>query len=388
MAITVTPITDLQPADPSGSVGLAAVNGSSSSYIRADAAPALSQAIAPAWTGQHTFSEARSIASATSAVLDDVNISAQTTTVTGTTTITTAQGFNKVSIYKPTYTDGSAVTVTVGATLYIEDAPTTAGLLTLTNKYPLWVDNGTVRFDGGLTVGGTGVEAAGTINASSGYRTNSAAPTTGTILQSDGSRFINTNIVWPTAGNIAGAVPVCNASNAYVAKVLGGLSSVTATVDQTATAETAHVIGTIVANTASIGTVFHIHASGNVDNGTTGITFTPHIRWGGTGGVSLLATPTFTASTTANTNRAYVLDAYVTIRTIGASGTAVAEMNYVEKSTSTTGVETIHTDNSGTTAVTIDTTANKDLDLTWALSANTGTPHIRTISGFVSVVKP
>jgi hypothetical protein len=63
-------------------------------------------------------------------------------------------------------------------------------------------------------------------------------------------------------------------------------------------------------------------------------------------------------------------------------------MKYVERSTSTTGVETTHVDNSGATAVAIDTTVNKDLDLTWALSATTGTPHIRTISGTIEVVKP
>jgi hypothetical protein len=63
-------------------------------------------------------------------------------------------------------------------------------------------------------------------------------------------------------------------------------------------------------------------------------------------------------------------------------------MRYLERATSTTEVETVHADNSGTTAVTIDTTANKDLVLTWALSATTGTPHMRTIGGFIEVVKP
>jgi hypothetical protein len=169
-----------------------------------------------------------------------------------------------------------------------------------------------------------------------------------------------------------------------------GKASVTSTVDQTATTETAHVVYTVPANSAAVGTVYRIHASGNVDNGTTGITFTPRIRWGGTAGVQLLATPTFTASTTSNTNRAYEFNAYVTIRTTGnsLSGTATAEMKYVERSTSTTGVETTHVDNSGATAVAVDTTVNKDLDLTWSLSATTGTPHIRTISGTIEIVKP
>jgi hypothetical protein len=42
-------------ANPSASVGLSAVNGSASTFLRSDGAPALSQAIAPTWTGEHVF---------------------------------------------------------------------------------------------------------------------------------------------------------------------------------------------------------------------------------------------------------------------------------------------------------------------------------------------
>lgn len=43
-------------ANPSGTIGLTAVNGSATrSYVRSDGAPALSQAIAPSWTQLHTF---------------------------------------------------------------------------------------------------------------------------------------------------------------------------------------------------------------------------------------------------------------------------------------------------------------------------------------------
>lgn len=46
------------PADPTASVGLTAVNGTAATYMRSDAAPALSQAIVPTWTGAHTWSAA------------------------------------------------------------------------------------------------------------------------------------------------------------------------------------------------------------------------------------------------------------------------------------------------------------------------------------------
>lgn len=45
-------------ANPTASVGLSAVNGSATTAMRSDAAPALSQAIAPTWTGTHIFSPA------------------------------------------------------------------------------------------------------------------------------------------------------------------------------------------------------------------------------------------------------------------------------------------------------------------------------------------
>lgn len=45
-------------ANPSASVGLTAVNGSSDTFMRSDAAPALDQGISPTWTGDHIFSGA------------------------------------------------------------------------------------------------------------------------------------------------------------------------------------------------------------------------------------------------------------------------------------------------------------------------------------------
>lgn len=42
-------------ANPSASVGLTAVNGSAVTFMRSDGAPPIDQAIAPTWTGAHTF---------------------------------------------------------------------------------------------------------------------------------------------------------------------------------------------------------------------------------------------------------------------------------------------------------------------------------------------
>lgn len=55
--LTYTSFSSLVPvgANPTATIGLTAVNGSAATFMRSDAAPALSQSIAPTWTGLHTF---------------------------------------------------------------------------------------------------------------------------------------------------------------------------------------------------------------------------------------------------------------------------------------------------------------------------------------------
>lgn len=43
-------------ANPSATIGLSTINGSATTFLRSDGAPALSQAIAPTWSAQHIFS--------------------------------------------------------------------------------------------------------------------------------------------------------------------------------------------------------------------------------------------------------------------------------------------------------------------------------------------
>ena len=54
-AVSTASITVPTAANPTASIGLTATNGSASTFMRSDAAPALNQAIVPTWTGQHTF---------------------------------------------------------------------------------------------------------------------------------------------------------------------------------------------------------------------------------------------------------------------------------------------------------------------------------------------
>lgn len=92
------------------------------------------------------FDVASTIASAASATLDDVKVSAETTTISGNTHITTAAGVNKVTIGQPTYSAASALTIDQAASLYIAAAPAGggAGPATITNSWSVHTGAGHV----------------------------------------------------------------------------------------------------------------------------------------------------------------------------------------------------------------------------------------------------
>ncbi len=103
-----------------------------------------------------THTPALTIASGASATLDAISLQAGTQTITGSTHITTAKGFNYVSLYQPTLSAASALTIDNAATLYIDNAPTGAGAgpATITNAYALWVGAGASLLGGTLAVTG------------------------------------------------------------------------------------------------------------------------------------------------------------------------------------------------------------------------------------------
>ncbi len=79
-------------ANPSASIGLSAVNGTSTLAMRSDAAPALSQAITPTWTNVHTFSAqpVMSTLTASQAVLTDSGKGLVSVATTGSSSVVRA----------------------------------------------------------------------------------------------------------------------------------------------------------------------------------------------------------------------------------------------------------------------------------------------------------
>lgn len=61
--------TVISPANPSGLIGLTAVNGAATTFDRSDSTHALDQSIAPTWTGMHTFTAPASTGSTAGIVL-------------------------------------------------------------------------------------------------------------------------------------------------------------------------------------------------------------------------------------------------------------------------------------------------------------------------------
>jgi hypothetical protein len=86
--IVAADVPDLS-ANPTASVGLSAVNGSATTYMRSDAAPALSQSIAPTWTGLHTWTYSDAATNAATTIL----------TVGHTSSGTAAAGFGTTILY-------------------------------------------------------------------------------------------------------------------------------------------------------------------------------------------------------------------------------------------------------------------------------------------------
>lgn len=84
-------------ANPTASVGLSVVNGAATTFMRSDAAPALSQAIAPTWTAAHVFTPSSAVVAVTvNAAVNTVGLSVVGGTNTGSAhylvTFATGQG--------------------------------------------------------------------------------------------------------------------------------------------------------------------------------------------------------------------------------------------------------------------------------------------------------
>lgn len=138
-------------ANPTASVILSAVNGSASTFMRSDGAPALSQAIAPTWTGAHafaltagtgtqspgiTFTGAAHTALTASTESNALNLNCSSTKQWATGALTTQR---EILVQAPTYGFVAASTITTAVTQEINGAPIQGTNATITNQIALRV---------------------------------------------------------------------------------------------------------------------------------------------------------------------------------------------------------------------------------------------------------
>lgn len=115
--------------NPSAEVGLTVVNGSSLQFMRRDAAPPLSQAISPTWTGDHTFNSG----------VEGVRL------LTGTPLVFYNDTLEYISLAPESTPDGA----------YDIDLPLASGTVALTSDIPLSA-NPSATVNGTVTNGSTG----------------------------------------------------------------------------------------------------------------------------------------------------------------------------------------------------------------------------------------
>lgn len=89
----------------------------------------------------------QAVTAGTSVTLDNYLFDSSTITMSGTTAITTATGFNFATFKAPGIT-GSATTISKAATVAISGAPNPSGSVSITNPYALWVQGGAVAISG------------------------------------------------------------------------------------------------------------------------------------------------------------------------------------------------------------------------------------------------
>lgn len=150
------------------------------------------------------------------------------------------------------------------------------------------------------------------------------------------------------------------------------------------TTETAIATLTMPANSATAGSAFDIKVPMYVTNSAAGaVTLTFRVRWGGVAGVVLGGALAITVRASLGSDIGALLEGVATIRTIGGTGTAVADLVLHDKITSAT----FNISNSVVTAAaTIDTTVSKDLVITAAWTAAAATSTLKVDNAYIQQV--
>jgi len=177
-------------ANPTASVGLTAVNGTATTAMRSDAAPALDQTISPTWTGTHTLQKNAIGTTSTDAIaLTNTTAAAAGAQQFSPRLRLTGQGWKTNATAASQTVDWMIQTVPVQGTanptsyLDFEDQINGAG----------YANNFSLFSSGGAALGSTTDPGAGVLNVSTGLQVAGAA-TSGNYLRGNGTNFVSSAI--------------------------------------------------------------------------------------------------------------------------------------------------------------------------------------------------
>ena len=194
-------------ANPSASIGLTANNGSATTAMRSDATPALSQAIAPTWTGLHTFNPGTT---PQSAILLTINAIGSPGT-RDSHDITFRGRSDNGTPHTVDWKLLADVTTNAGASQFVVRSNLDGGSFT---DWLTIADSGTIT--GGSFVGANFTTAGGSIldddvNAATGF-TVAGAAASGQYLRGDGTRAVFAAIA---SGDLPSTVVRTDQANTY-----------------------------------------------------------------------------------------------------------------------------------------------------------------------------
>lgn len=161
-------------ADPSASVGLSAVVGVATTFMRSDGAPALSVAITPTWTGTHIFSNATLTASFAKAQngFTAAEVKNTTNSTTAAVYLDLLAGANELTLYtfSALYNQTTYMGIAAGGYNLLRAAGTTNGLMIETSGSTQPIIIGTNNVER-LRIADAGISLSGGVIAYKGVTT-------------------------------------------------------------------------------------------------------------------------------------------------------------------------------------------------------------------------
>ncbi len=254
--------------------------------------------------------------------------------------------------------------------------------------------SGAAAFSGGVTLTSLSLLVEGSAAGSTIYRGRVTADTQSRILVTadgkvtwgSGSATGDTNLYRSAVGVLKTDTALLVGTDATITgnlTVTGGTLTLGSAVKKTAVGtavaisntatETVAASITIAANEAVVGAIYRIRVYGDVGF-LASATVTWRFKWGGTGGTQLVQLGPTTASSTPQTNKESVLEAYLQVRTTGATGTVWAVLQEDRNYTQTGSVGDTQLNNSNS-VVTVDTTTSNSLAVTlqWGAASASNT---------------